>query len=769
MTTGTQENRADGSFDPSTWFTPKRFALILLALIAIAYPDVLFAGRSFYFRDFALFGYPLASHHRESFWQGEMPFWNPYNNCGVPFMAQWNTLTLYPGSLIYLLLPLPWSLSVFCLVHLFIAGFGMYWLARELTGHSTAAALAGTAFSFNGLMLTCLMWPNNMASLAWTPWLVHLALKAVRDGTWRSMALASIVAGLQLLGAGPEIILLTWAMIGGLWLSFRLPDWRACGTDVLRLGGIAMLGAGVAAVQLLPFLELLSHSQRNTDWAGSNWSMPLWGWLNFFVPLFASRESYSGIFAQAGQSWTNSYYPGVIITALALLAAWRVRNRQVLVGALLITASLAMAQGPSGLIYGPIREAFPFLGFIRFPVKFVVLALMILPLLAAYGLRHCLTMPVAMLKRDAAIGVIMVCTATAVATGLEFYLKYVLCEWTMTLKSGLKSVAWIVLVTVLLLEVRKSAAEKRRLFLLMGILATLWVDALTFGPRPNPSVQSWVYEPDMIRKELKLPETLAAGGSGIRGTASAQEAMNHLPPMKPEEVVAYFRMSLFENGNLMDHIPRITGFYSLSIKEYDELLPWFYTKPETLVRPLLEFAGVSHTQADGKSVEWMKRWSPHPLITGGQSPVVTNKDAFILRVASGQFSPAKEVYLTPDQVPDMVNPVAADVNITNVSWKTHEIRFEATSQKPAMLVVAQAFYPAWKATIDGQPAKLVRANQAFTALAIPAGKHEIRLRYEDRRFHQGAMISGVTVLLLLGMAFAGKSPAVAGRSTGLAA
>src|SRR5207253_8580621 len=64
----------------------------------------------------------LAFHHRESFWRGEVPLWNPLNDCGVPFLAQWNTIVLYPGSLFYLLLPLSWSLGVFCLAHLLVAG-----------------------------------------------------------------------------------------------------------------------------------------------------------------------------------------------------------------------------------------------------------------------------------------------------------------------------------------------------------------------------------------------------------------------------------------------------------------------------------------------------------------------------------------------------------------------------------------------------------------------------------------------------------------------
>jgi hypothetical protein len=98
------------------WFSPLRFAGILAILIVSMYPDVIFLGKSFFFRDFCLFGYPLASYHRDCFWRGEIPLWNPLSACGLPYLAQWNTLTLYPLSLVYLLIPLPglWDFSVSC-------------------------------------------------------------------------------------------------------------------------------------------------------------------------------------------------------------------------------------------------------------------------------------------------------------------------------------------------------------------------------------------------------------------------------------------------------------------------------------------------------------------------------------------------------------------------------------------------------------------------------------------------------------------------------
>ena len=53
------------------WLTPRRFAAILAVLILATFPDVVLGQSTFFYRDFGIFGYPLASYHRESFWRGE--------------------------------------------------------------------------------------------------------------------------------------------------------------------------------------------------------------------------------------------------------------------------------------------------------------------------------------------------------------------------------------------------------------------------------------------------------------------------------------------------------------------------------------------------------------------------------------------------------------------------------------------------------------------------------------------------------------------------
>src|SRR5262245_8628997 len=94
----TIESDAGNSETASSWLrlTPGLFGLLLGLLIFAAYPEVVLGTHSFFYRDYAQFGYPLAFHLKESFWQGELPLWNPFNNCGLPFLAQWNTMVLYP-------------------------------------------------------------------------------------------------------------------------------------------------------------------------------------------------------------------------------------------------------------------------------------------------------------------------------------------------------------------------------------------------------------------------------------------------------------------------------------------------------------------------------------------------------------------------------------------------------------------------------------------------------------------------------------------------
>ncbi len=386
-----------GQENADAWFTPWRFAALLALLIVACFPKVVFGLETFFYRDYGSFAYPLAFYHREAFWQGEMPLWNPYSFCGVPFLAQWNTLTLYPPSLFYLIFHLSWSLGVFNLAHLFWAGMGMYFLARRWTGNPFAAAAAGLIFAFNGLSWQMLMWVSNLAAVAWMPWVVLSVERAWREGGGRNLVLAAMVGAMQMLTGAPEVIVLTWFVLGLLWVI----EWSGSaskrgrmkpqvgilgGRMVLRLLSVIVLVVGLAAVQLLPFMDLLQHSDRDPTFGGSAWSMPRGGWANYLVPLFHCIPGPLGLKVQVLQGWTMSYYLGVGTVALSTLAVWRVRNRRIWLLSGLAAFSLVMALGDRGELYALTRKVVPVMGFMRYPIKFVVLTTFALPLLAGQAL-----------------------------------------------------------------------------------------------------------------------------------------------------------------------------------------------------------------------------------------------------------------------------------------------------------------------------------------------------------------------------------------------
>jgi len=360
------------------WLTPRRFALLLAALILACWPQVFLGLETFVYRDYGYFSYPLAKYFRESFWRGEVPLWNPLSYCGIPFLAQWNSQTLYPPALFYLLLPFTWALGVFCLLHMFFGGLGMYLLARRWTENSFAAAFAGLVFAGSGLMLNSLMWSSTIASLAWMPWVVSRVEIATRTGG-RQLIVAALCGAVQMLSGTPEVIALTWVIAGVVVLSGGGVKPLVC------LAGIVLLVAALAAVQLLPFLDLLAHSHRTNQFRGDTWAMPLTGPVNFFAPLIRLHPGYHGVYCQPGQQWTASYYLGGATLVLAAVAVFRLRQRRVWLLAALAVLGVALALGNAGKIYA-LAAHLPGLSVMRYPIKFVVLPIFIVPLLAAYAL-----------------------------------------------------------------------------------------------------------------------------------------------------------------------------------------------------------------------------------------------------------------------------------------------------------------------------------------------------------------------------------------------
>jgi uncharacterized membrane protein YfhO len=60
--------------------------------------------------------------------------------------------------------------------------------------------------------------------------------------------------------------------------------------------------------------------------------------------------------------------------------------------------------------------------------------------------------------------------------------------------------------------------------------------------------------------------------------------------------------------------------------------------------------------------------------------------------------------------------------------------------------MSDVWYPGWQAFVDGELAKLWRANYLFRAVAVPAGEHEITIAYQPKVFYGGVAVSSVALI-----------------------
>jgi Bacterial membrane protein YfhO len=732
----------------SAWLKPSRFAIVLAALIVAFFPDTLLGGKAFMFRDFGIFTYPNAFFQRISFWRGEFPLWNPLNNCGIPFLAQWNTVCLYPLSLVYILLPLTWGLVLFLLAHLFLAGFGMYLLASQWTGNRLAAAVAGIAFTFNGLTLNCLMWSSNLAALAWMPCVILLVERAFLSGKRRPILIAALAGAFQMLSGAPEIIIFTWLVLFALWTGQMIGGRQARLKLFARVIIILTITTLLSAAQLLPFLDLLAHSERTSSYGTSIWSIPLWGWANLLVPLFHCYQAPLGVYFQPGQDWTSSYYLGGGVLALGLLAVILTRSLRVWLLAAFAVFGFAVALGDGGAVYPLLLKLFPPLGFMRYPIKFVFLTVFNVPLLAAFAvawLQNCNPNQLTRARRWTA-GILILFSSTIV--GILAYARvrpFPTEHWLQLCENGIARIIFLALILGVVMSCGKIKNPRLQILAGLSLLAFVWLDAVTHAPRQNPTVEASVFAPGLLTQRIKP----ASQPGEARALMTSQSHELFYGSMLTDAYQDYIgrRCALLGDCNILDNIPVADGFYSLYVGEQRGLFMQFFHSPtNTFPNGLADFLGISKMSDPEHVLAWQSRPSYLPFYSIGAKPEFVELSKTPARLLAQDFNPRKTVFLPPEAKAWLNITNEAQGTIRRMDFAAQRMELEVAASAPALLVLSQTYYHPWRAYVNGQPAKIFRANYAFQAVAIPQGPSTVKLVYQDRAFIYGATISIATLL-----------------------
>ena len=96
-------------------------------------------------------------------------------------------------------------------------------------------------------------------------------------------------------------------------------------------------------------------------------------------------------------------------------------------------------------------------------------------------------------------------------------------------------------------------------------------------------------------------------------------------------------------------------------------------------------------------------------------------------------------------------PGAGHDEVTPIAYGPAESAWSVATEVGGYLVSTDAWYPGWKAYVDGRPATLHRANLAFRAVSVPAGRHTVAFRYEPRSVRVGLALTALAGCIIAGM------------------
>ncbi|MBS1717812.1 MAG: hypothetical protein JSS72_08790 [Armatimonadetes bacterium] len=297
---------------------------------------------------------------------GHMPYWNPYEFCGTPLLANSQSGGFYPPHILVGILHLPtaFAITLLAYLHLAIAGLGAYALSRRLGAPREGAALAGVTFALSPFFILWAGLASVISTLAWLPWCLYFLDHLLDPESPRKPRFCAVALGLcltMMILAGHLQFVFYGFLALGIWGVVRAVQTPHAKRIALAL--LALVAGGLLAMpQLGPVLAYGSQSHRRNTPTGEGYQAYVASALKPYelslltTPMFNGnpRERLDPGSAQFSNYWVPAVKSGAnlaesaitigpLVAALLLLCPWR--NRRVWPAAAIGLVALLLALG----------------------------------------------------------------------------------------------------------------------------------------------------------------------------------------------------------------------------------------------------------------------------------------------------------------------------------------------------------------------------------------------------------------------------------------
>ncbi len=730
-------------------------ALLFLLLAIVFLLRVLFPSSTEVLGGYDMRGlfHVLISTVSEAVKGGSLPLWNPYLFNGFPLLADPQAGTFYPLNWLAIILPVSVGISWYLLIHIWLAGLGMFAFVRYLGGRWFPALLAGLVFAFGGV-LAGRLWAGHSivyAVFAWTPWLLLGLTWSVRSGSIWSSVIAGIPLGLAILtGHLPSLIYIM--MIWSAYVLFQLITERSKRLLILRQALImVVVGFGLSAIQLLPTIQLTLLSERAdvADYEfATRFSFPPSHLTTLIVPEFFGEPLRIGYWSVPTFE-ELTYYAGIlsiILLALSLVKADRLTWFYIS----LMVFGILLAMGSYGILHRLLYAAIPPIRLMRAPAR----AAFLFFFASAALLGHVLSRWSSSSQEDRTalltpalrwlLAILVITGALAIAAAGAVFISIHPTDTSGRLWHQIGGYAFaimIILISGALLWaflIRRPQNRSKRLLIMTGLIAIVLVDLWTFSYK-------------FVRTEPTGPDQLWLDAKEIIGETDAG--------------VLPWGLSIFtQNGGMQVELRSVFGYNSLAPRNHLALASSI-PDPRSTAYDIL---GTEYVISEAPLDQFMEGESGIVFVEGSESvkvyrrpnalpvarllydvEVIPDDQTAIARVHAPNFDPGITAIVGSDPG-CAIGPEPGALGMVEIiesqpgTWK-----MTSQSASPGLLVLAENAYPGWEVFVDGKKADPQVAYTSLKAVCVPAGDHTIEWSISTGIFYIGLTVTMIAIAAVI--------------------